>query len=119
MALSELGWISGKILNNAGSSQTDEESSIWMDNCSAVFHKSSMHTQAGENPELRTLFFRLCHLLRVPITPIFVFDGPRRPEEKRGHLVKSSQPLWITSYVKTLIRAFGFQFYEVSAFWSD
>lgn len=94
----------------------NEFASIWIDNCSAVFHKSSIHTQAGENPELRVLFFRLCHLLRAPITPIFVFDGPGRPDEKRGHLVKSSQSLWITPYVKTLISAFGFQFYEVSVF---
>lgn len=40
--------------------------------------------RSGENPELRTLFFRLARLLRLPVHAVFVFDGPGRPIKKRG-----------------------------------
>ena len=40
-----------------------------------------IHSQTapgGLNPCLRTLFFKLCNLLSLPILPLFVFDGPKR-----------------------------------------
>src|ERR1700733_2852308 len=84
--------------------------SIWTGNCLAIFHKGTIHTQAGENPELRGLFSKFCHLLRAPLTPVFVFDGCGHPQQKRGREVRSDHPLWLTAYVKTLITAFGFYY---------
>ncbi|KAM5435990.1 hypothetical protein McanCB56680_000851 [Microsporum canis] len=46
--------------------------------------------QGGANPALRTLFFRLTRLISLPIQPIFVFDGPHRPDYKRGRLISKN-----------------------------
>jgi len=61
----------------------------------------------GENPELRTLFYRLANLLQMCLIPIFVFDGAGRPRSKRGHTV-SGQAHWITERFASFIEAFGF-----------
>ncbi|KDQ31557.1 hypothetical protein PLEOSDRAFT_1026735, partial [Pleurotus ostreatus PC15] len=45
------------------------DASIWF------FHAN--YDKEGENPELRTLFFRCATLLRSPFLPLFVFDGPK------------------------------------------
>ncbi len=51
------------------------DASIWF------FHAA--HGREGENPELRTLFFRCARLMSVPFLPLFIFDGPKRPKVKR------------------------------------
>jgi hypothetical protein len=86
--------------------------SILIDRADAAFRSAGLHTQAGENPELRSLFFKFCQLLRAPVTLVFVFDGPDRPPKKRGHLVVDNE-LWLIGYVKQLIEAFGFYYHEV------
>ncbi|EED19467.1 Rad2-like endonuclease, putative [Talaromyces stipitatus ATCC 10500] len=40
--------------------------------------------RGGQNPELRTLFFRLVRLLALPVHPLFVYDGKQKPPFKRG-----------------------------------
>jgi holliday junction resolvase YEN1 len=71
------------------------------------------HAQAGANPELRTLFFRLARYLQFPIAPVFVFDGPGRPSVKRGRkVIKIAH--WLTTRVQEMISLFGFQWYKVS-----
>lgn len=40
--------------------------------------------RGGQNPELRTLFFRLIRLLALPVHPLFVYDGKQKPPFKRG-----------------------------------
>ncbi|KAF8057160.1 PIN domain-like protein [Lyophyllum atratum] len=80
--------------------------SIWLDSFTAAFHRG-LHTQHGENPELRGLFYRLCEFLKTPVTLVFVFDGPSRPQIKRNRHVKT-KPLWIVQRAKELIEAFGF-----------
>ena len=62
----------------------------------------------GENPELRTLFFRCIKLLSRPFLPLFVFDGPLRPELKREKRV-SGNDHWLVSGMKSIIEAFGFE----------
>ncbi|TFY54616.1 hypothetical protein EVJ58_g8753 [Rhodofomes roseus] len=81
------------------------DASIWFRECQSVFKFG--HAQAGENPELRTLFYRLCRLFELPVDVLFVFDGPGRPSRKRGMVVKTANH-WITSSFKDLIEAFGF-----------
>ncbi|KAM6491705.1 PIN domain-like protein [Amanita muscaria] len=81
-------------------------SSIWIRQSQAVFFKPG-HATAGENPELRTLFFKLSWLLSACILPTFVFDGPLRPSIKRGKNVIAA-PHWLTDDFQRLINAFGF-----------
>lgn len=72
------------------------------------------HAQAGENPELRTFFYRLSMLAERPVHVIFVVDGPLRPKVKRGKHVKTT-PHWLTEGMKRFTEAFGFDWIEVSA----
>ncbi|KAJ3562539.1 hypothetical protein NP233_g9507 [Leucocoprinus birnbaumii] len=63
--------------------------------------------KGGENPVLRTLFFRCATLMKAPFLPLFVFDGPKRPELKRGkHINKSNNKL--VHDMKQIVEAFGF-----------
>ncbi|KAF8556743.1 hypothetical protein OG21DRAFT_1602064 [Imleria badia] len=76
------------------------DASIWF------FHAA--YGREGENPELRTLFFRCCRLLQSPLLPLFVFDGPNRPAVKRGKRVGGNAH-WLTQGMKNIIEAFGFE----------
>ncbi|KAI6161570.1 hypothetical protein EDD17DRAFT_1586906 [Pisolithus thermaeus] len=76
------------------------DASIWF------FHAA--YGKEGENPELRTLFFRCCRLLQSPLLPLFVFDGPKRPAVKRGKRVGGNTH-WLTTGMKNIIQAFGFE----------
>ena len=70
------------------------------------------HAQAGENPELRNLFYKLANLLKYSITPIFVFDGAGRATSKRGVAV-STKPHWLVKPLQDLLDLFGFLYYTV------
>ncbi|KAJ6542555.1 PIN domain-like protein, partial [Mycena capillaripes] len=48
-----------------------------------------------------------------PLTVVFIFDGPGRPPIKCGTRV-IHRPPWLIQYLKTMITAFGFYFYDVS-----
>ncbi|EIW69500.1 hypothetical protein TREMEDRAFT_39085 [Tremella mesenterica DSM 1558] len=52
------------------------DASIWM------FH--AQVPQHGENPFLRTIFYKITQLLQQPVLPVFVFDGPNKPSQKRN-----------------------------------
>lgn len=58
------------------------------------------------------MFFKMCRLLKAPVTPVFVYDGPRREPLKRGRQVVT-RPLWIIENVKSLVKAFGFHSHDV------
>lgn len=76
------------------------DASIWF------FHAA--HGREGENPELRTLFFRCARLMSAPFLPLFVFDGPKRPKIKRGKRI-SGEKHWLVDSMKGIIEAFGFE----------
>ena len=80
----------------------------------AIKVRLGLGTRAGENPALRVLFYRLCHILTLPIVPIFVFDGPDRLKVKRGINVRTTKPHWLSTPLKKFIEAFGFYWYKVS-----
>ncbi|OBZ71130.1 Flap endonuclease GEN 1 [Grifola frondosa] len=84
--------------------------SIWFYQLGQTF--AIGHAQAGENPELRTLFFRLVRLLQLPVHPVFVFDGPSRPTSKRGKRVIAADH-WLALGMQRFIEAFGFQWHQV------
>jgi holliday junction resolvase YEN1 len=79
----------------------------------AVFNRRELHAQAGKNPELRVLYYRLARLLMLPVTAIFVFDGPKRPAVKRGKKVRA-KPHWLTNGFRELVAAFGFHSHLVT-----
>jgi hypothetical protein len=54
------------------------DASLW------TFHATHQSTNAGLNPFLRVLFFKILKLLHHPILLVFVFDGPEKPGMKRG-----------------------------------
>lgn len=83
------------------------DASIWF------FHAA--YGREGENPELRTLFFRCSKLLGLPLLPLFVFDGPKRPSIKRNKKI-SGKAHWLTDGMKNIIEAFGFEWHVVRAF---
>ncbi|KAH9913405.1 PIN domain-like protein [Fomitopsis serialis] len=83
------------------------DASLWFHQVQSTFAVG--HAQSGENPELRTLFFWLARLLRLPIHAIFVFDGPERPAIKRGkRVVKMGH--WMVDAMKNFIDAFGYEY---------
>jgi holliday junction resolvase YEN1 len=81
--------------------------------CQSTF--SHNHAQFGQNPELRTLFYRLAGLLCYCADFVFVFDGPHRASIKRGKKVKTT-PHWLTSGMQEMLTAFGFAWYIVGTF---
>ncbi len=70
--------------------------------------KHSEYGQAGENKELRVLFFRIAALLKRPVLPLFVFDGP--------HTAKDRHPMEkeLMSSMKELAEAFGIEYQTAS-----
>ncbi|GAW03188.1 PIN domain-like partial [Lentinula edodes] len=77
------------------------DASIWF------FHAE--YGKEGENPELRTLFFRCAQLLSQGFLPLFVFDGPLRPDIKRGKRINKSANKLVTG-MQAMIEAFGFEY---------
>jgi Holliday junction resolvase YEN1 len=47
-------------------------------------------SRRGSNPELRTIFFRLLKLLSYGVLPLCVFDGPDKPQHKRGNYISGA-----------------------------
>jgi len=82
------------------------DASIW-------FFHTTPYGKKGENPELCTLFFRCSRLMCMPLLPLFIFDGPRRPSVKRGKKI-SGNAHWLTTGMKNIIDAFGFEWRTVS-----
>ncbi|KAF9460488.1 hypothetical protein BDZ94DRAFT_1238453 [Collybia nuda] len=76
------------------------DASIWF------FHAE--YGREGENPVLRTLFFRCATLMHSPFLPLFVFDGPLRPDFKRGKKINKASSKLIPG-MKAIVEAFGFE----------
>jgi Holliday junction resolvase YEN1 len=77
-----------------------------------IFH--SEWGREGENPQLRTIMFRIVKLVNSPFLPLFVFDGPGRPSEKRGKKVHKRRAPALVEGIKRLITAFGLEWRTVS-----
>ncbi|KAJ6457149.1 PIN domain-like protein [Mycena vitilis] len=79
---------------------------LWLTQCQAVFHKPR-HAQAGKNPELKALFYKLAALNEIGLDAVIVFDGKHGPDVKRGKQVRKKLHWLIAEFVK-LIDLFGF-----------
>ncbi|EDR05078.1 uncharacterized protein LACBIDRAFT_303869 [Laccaria bicolor S238N-H82] len=90
------------------------DASIWLNQTQSIFHVPGMHYQAGENPELRTLFYRLARFRKLPIHLVFVFDGEHRPSIKRGVNVCTKAHA-LTSSFQEFIEQYGYSFHTAPA----
>jgi len=70
------------------------------------------NAQPGPNPHLRVLFYKLAGLLELPIRVLFVFDGPARPQFKRGTRVLTHGHR-LTAQFLQLIQGFGYHSHTV------
>ncbi|PVH88684.1 PIN domain-like protein, partial [Cadophora sp. DSE1049] len=68
--------------------------------------------QGGSNPAIRTLYYRLIRLLATSIQPLFVFDGPKRPQLKRNKKVGRGGASASDVATKQLLKLFGFPFHN-------
>ncbi|PBK68263.1 PIN domain-like protein, partial [Armillaria solidipes] len=64
-----------------------------------------------KSPAQASLFKRTGRLFHLPVIPIFVFDGPGRPANKRKKAVKKT-PDWLAADFKKLLVGFGFPYWE-------
>ncbi|KAJ7620670.1 PIN domain-like protein [Mycena rosella] len=94
---------------NTGAVVIGVDASVWMVQCQAVFW-NPRHAQAGQNPELRTLFYKLAHLGASGAVAVFVFDGAKRPSVKRNTKVIKKLH-WLTAEFQKMIALFGFYSY--------
>ncbi|KIY49867.1 PIN domain-like protein, partial [Fistulina hepatica ATCC 64428] len=101
-SLTELAVVEGFEANKSGlrGFRIGIDASIWF------FHAE--YGKEGENPELRTLFFRCATLMHAPFLPLFVFDGPKRPDFKRGKRISKSNNALVNG-MKAIIEAFGYE----------
>ncbi|KAK7688432.1 hypothetical protein QCA50_007970 [Cerrena zonata] len=101
-ALTHLAVVDGFETNSSGvrGFRVGIDASIWF------YHAT--YGREGENPELRTLFFRCARLMSTPFLPLFVFDGPKRPKIKRGKRI-SGKDHWMVQGMQRMIDAFGFE----------
>ncbi|ETI25671.1 hypothetical protein G647_02445 [Cladophialophora carrionii CBS 160.54] len=76
----------------------------------AIWNFQTQHGGVGgKNPALRTLFYRLLKLLALPIDPVFVYDGNKKPLCKRGRTVSRWQGGNVTDHAsKKLISLLSF-----------
>ncbi|TDL24180.1 PIN domain-like protein [Rickenella mellea] len=75
----------------------------------SIWYKHAAFSKGGENPELRLLFFRAVKLAELPLLPLFVFDGRERPKVKRGSKMGKAGSHALTSGMKEILDAFGFE----------
>ncbi|KAF7979888.1 hypothetical protein HWV62_40677 [Athelia sp. TMB] len=66
----------------------------------------------GANAPLRTLFFRVAQLAKLPILPLFMFDGRQRPAVKRGSKMGKAGSHGLSPSFKQVLGAFGFEWRE-------
>lgn len=68
--------------------------------------------QGGQNPALRTLYYRLLKLLGLGIQPLFVFDGPDKPKIKRNKTGGAFTAYLDNFLSKKLLDRFGFPYHD-------
>lgn len=79
----------------------------------AIWTFQAKASVCGDQSELRSLFYRFNRLYELGIRPVFVFDGPNRPNYKRNKNI-NTEALQTTfkSYLVQLIKCFNFSMWE-------
>ena len=88
------------------------DASIWIVHATHWVAVSTDGRDKGENPELRTILFKLTKLMQQPFLPLFVFDGPLRPKVKRGKNITQS-PHWMVAATQDILTALGVEWRTV------
>ncbi|KIJ89733.1 hypothetical protein K443DRAFT_612889 [Laccaria amethystina LaAM-08-1] len=73
----------------------------------SVRRKGAARASLGKNAELRLLFDRVAGLAYLPVIIVFVFDGAKRPSEKRNTAVGAAEH-YLAQDFKKIIQNFGF-----------
>ncbi|KAK0213647.1 PIN domain-like protein [Armillaria fumosa] len=100
-------WSASKISSSSPSQlgpHVGIDASGWM--FAAKYH----HAQT-KNPAQASLFKRLGCLFHLPILPVFIFDGPKRPVHKRKKQIRRTTD-WLTADFKRLLDRFGFAYWD-------
>ncbi|KAF7795201.1 hypothetical protein EIP86_006351 [Pleurotus ostreatoroseus] len=82
------------------------DASIWMVHATNWVTSATDGRDKGENPELRTILFKCTRLMQKPFLPLFVFDGPYRPDVKRGKNITKT-PHWMVAGTQEILTALG------------
>lgn len=80
--------------------------------CSGWFYRASSRHGHTKNPELAALLARCARLLSLPFFPLFVFDGPERPAQKRNKTVRGTQH-WLARDTQEMLVCLGIPWIEV------
>lgn len=78
----------------------------------AIWQIQAQSGRGGRNPALRTLFYRICRLLCLGVQPLFVFDGPQRPQQKRGAKICVEAGTYFNKTIKALLDCFGCHYHD-------
>ncbi|KAK0460352.1 PIN domain-like protein [Armillaria novae-zelandiae] len=106
-SVSLVDWANQKISSGA---MQDLGPCIGVDASGWMFAAKYHHGQT-KSPAQASLFKRIGRLFHLPVVPLFVFDGPRRPVNKRKkNITKTSD--WLTADFKCLLDGFGFSYWE-------
>ncbi|KAH7908682.1 PIN domain-like protein, partial [Hygrophoropsis aurantiaca] len=84
--------------------------SILFERCQQVLMLRA-HPQSGQNPALRTFFYRVTHLLRLPLQLVFCYDGDERPVRKREHNV-STKDHWMVKPTQRILDSLGIPWFR-------
>ena len=90
------------------------DASIWIVHATHWVQASKDGSDKGENPEIRTIMFKLITLMEQPFLPLFVFDGPLRPAVKRGKQITKTHH-WMVAATQDLLTALGVEWRTVRA----
>lgn len=77
----------------------------------SIWHFQIQSGRGGQNPALRTLYYRLLRLLSLGIQPHFVFDGPNRPPFKRNVKISPHATSLSDCISKQLFKLFDFPYH--------
>lgn len=73
---------------------------------------SKYHHAQTKSPAQASFFKRAGRLFHLPEIPLFIFDGPGHPANKRKKAVKK-MPDWLAADFKKLLAGFGFPYWDV------
>ena len=77
----------------------------------AIWQFQNQAGQGGQNPALRTFYYRLLRLLALPVHPLFVYDGSEKPLTKRNKVVSRYGTTSLHNEMsKKLLRLFRFPY---------
>ncbi|KAH7910372.1 PIN domain-like protein [Hygrophoropsis aurantiaca] len=84
--------------------------SILFERCQQV-QMLRAHPQSGQNAPLRTFFYRVTRLLKLPLQLVFCYDGDERPAFKRERRV-SPKDHWMVKPTQRILNALGVPWFK-------